>query len=128
MFIFHAAPATTDVSRFKRSGFTRNIISRVSTPLFTLLLPTSRFPVFRLPTLLFPTTFSGPRKVINGNCERGCKVKYIPNKSSLSGWRGVPLHKRVRVHNNFKSEYSLLEKKVSMFLPSKKQIYNSNRQ
>ena len=56
MFIFHAAPAATDFSRLKRSGFTRGIISRMYTELFTLSLPTSRFPIFRLPTLSFTTT------------------------------------------------------------------------
>ena len=54
--LFHAAPAATDFSRLKRSGFTGYIISRVSTALFTSSLPTSRFPVFRLPTSSFPTT------------------------------------------------------------------------
>ena len=46
------------------------------------------------------------------NCERGCLGKSIPKKSSLSGWRGVPSHKRTRVHNNFKTEHLLLEWKV----------------
>ena len=59
---FHAAPAATDLSRLKRSGFTRDIISRVSTVLFTSSLPTSRFPVFRLPTLSFPTTGINPEQ------------------------------------------------------------------
>ena len=55
---FHAALVATDFSRLKKSGFTRNIISRVYTVLFTLSLPTPRFPVFRLPTLSFTTTRS----------------------------------------------------------------------
>ena len=53
-----------------------------------------------------------PQKVRNGNCERGCEGKSIPKKSSLSGWRGVPSHKRARVQNNFKIEYLLLKRKV----------------
>ena len=69
----HADPAATEFSRLKRSGFTQDIISRVSTVLFfTSSLPTSRFPVFRLPTLSFPTTrrerpfiFCGPTKEDN---------------------------------------------------------------
>ena len=36
---------------------------------------------------------SCPQKVRNGNCEGGCEGKR----------RGVPSHKRARVHNNFKS-------------------------
>ena len=52
---FHATPATTDFSRLKRYGFMRAIISRVSTACFMLSLPTSRFPVFRSPTLFSPT-------------------------------------------------------------------------
>ena len=38
------------------SGFMRDIILRGSTTLFALSLPTSRFPIFRLPDLLFPAT------------------------------------------------------------------------
>ena len=38
---FHAATAATDFSRLKRSGFTRNIISRVSTVWFMSSLPMS---------------------------------------------------------------------------------------
>ena len=52
---FHAAPAATDFSRLKRSGFTCNIILRVSAAWFISSLPTSRFPVFRLPTLFSST-------------------------------------------------------------------------
>ena len=48
----------TDFSRLKRSGFTRDIISHVSTSLFMTSLPTSRIPVFRIPTLLFPAIAS----------------------------------------------------------------------
>ena len=61
---FHPALTATDFSRLKRSGFTRNIISRVSTVLFTLPLPTSRFPIFRFPNLSFPTTQFLLRKLI----------------------------------------------------------------
>ena len=57
---FHAAPAATDFSRLKRSGFMRTIISRVSAACFMLSLPTSRFPVFRLPTLFSPTDSTPP--------------------------------------------------------------------
>ena len=32
-------------------------------------------------------------------------------KSSLIGWKGGPSHKRVRVHNIFKNEHLLLERK-----------------
>ena len=55
---FQAAPAATDFSRLKRSGFTRDIMSRVSTVLLMSSLPTSRFTVFRLSTFLFFTTVS----------------------------------------------------------------------
>ena len=57
---FHAAPAATDISRLKRSGFTCAIISRVFTACFMSSLPTSRFPVFRLPTLFSPTARIAP--------------------------------------------------------------------
>ena len=50
-----AAPAATDFSQLKRSGFTRAIVSRVSTACLMSSLPTSRFPVLRLPTLFSPT-------------------------------------------------------------------------
>ena len=53
---FQAAPAATDFSRLKRSGFTRDIMSHVSTVLLMSSLPTSRFTVFRIPTFLFSTT------------------------------------------------------------------------
>ena len=46
---FHVAPAATNFSRIKRSGFTRTIISRVYIAYFMSSLPTSQFPVFRLP-------------------------------------------------------------------------------
>ena len=52
------------------------------------------------------------QKVRNGNCDQGCKGKSIRKKSSLSVWRGVPLHKRVTLHNNFKSEHLIMERKV----------------
>ena len=52
---FNTAPAATKFSRLKRSGFKRDIISRVSTALFMSSLPMSRFPVFRIPTLFSPT-------------------------------------------------------------------------
>ena len=55
---------------------------------------------------------SCPPKVRNVNCEQRCKGKSIPNKSSLSGWKGVPSHKCARVNNNSKSEILLLEQKV----------------
>ena len=67
--------------------------------------------------------FPCPQKVRKGNCERGCKGEFIPKKSSLSGWRGVPSHKYTRVHNNFKSEDLILERKVHSFKLSYRNRY-----
>ena len=67
---FYAAPASTDFSRLKRSGFTRNIISRISTALFISSMPTSRFTVFRLPTLSFTTTARAQAKMFREDYER----------------------------------------------------------
>ena len=36
-------------------------------------------------------------------------------KSSISGSRGAPSHKYIRVHNNLKSEDLLLEQKIFNF-------------
>ena len=51
----HAAPAATDFSRLKISGFTHDIILLVSTAWFMLSLSASRFSGFRIPTLFSPT-------------------------------------------------------------------------
>ena len=72
---FHTAPVTTDVSRLKRSGFTRDIISRICTALFTSSLPTSRFPVFRLPDLSFPTTRTVCLRLLTGG---GVNLVFYP--------------------------------------------------
>ena len=72
---FHAAPAATDFRRLKRYGFTRDIISRVSTVLFTSSLPTSRFPVFRLPDLSFPTTRTVCLRLLTGG---GVNLVFYP--------------------------------------------------
>ena len=53
-----------------------------------------------------------PQKFRNGDFDRGYGGKSIPKKLSLSVWRGVPLYKRVRVDNNFKSEHLLLEQNL----------------
>ena len=49
------------------------------------------------------------RKVRNGTCEWGWDGNLIMKKSSISGSRGAPSHKYMRVHNNLKSEDLLLE-------------------
>ena len=65
-----------------------------------------------------------PLKVRNDNCERGCEEKLIQKKSSLSGWKGVPSHKRARVHNNLKSEDLILKRKVSVIEYIKQTLIN----
>ena len=64
-------------------------------------------------------------KVINGKCKRGCKGKSILKNLSLSGWRGILLHKHVRVHNHFKSEHLLLEQKVRHLITTHTQMLTS---
>ena len=47
---------------------------------------------------------------------QGCKENSIPRKSSLSGWRGVSLNKRARVHHSYKSEHLSLAQKVILII------------
>ena len=65
------------------------------------------FPLFMLSCLQI---------VRNGNCERGCEGKLISKKSSLSGYKWVPSHNRARLHNNYKGEYLILERKVTSII------------
>ena len=48
--------------------------------------------------------FSCLKKMASRGVDRGCEIKL-----SQSGWRGVPSNKRVRVHNNSKSEDLILK-------------------
>ena len=64
-----------------------------------------------LTLVIFPNCL---QKATNDNCERGCEEESIPKKPNLSGLREVTLHKRTRVHNNFKNEYLLLGRRVNI--------------
>ena len=69
-----------------------------------LIWAMSAFPLVMLSCLI---------KMRNGNCARECKRKSIPDESSQSGWRGVPSHKHVRVHNNFKGYNLTIKLKIA---------------
>ena len=48
----------------------------------------------------------------NGNCEQGCEGDVDSKEFHSRLLKGVLSHKRVRVYNNFKSEYIIIELKV----------------
>ena len=68
--------------------------------------------MFYMPLSYFCVVLTAKIDNINGNCKRRCERNSIPKKSSLSGWRGVPSHKRAREHDNFKSEDLLFLKSI----------------
>ena len=58
-----------------------------------------------------------PEKKAIWRVDRGCE-----RKSILCDWRGVPSHKRARVHNNLKSEHLLLKQKVCRLILSNNRV------
>ena len=63
---YQDASSATDIIQLKRSGFVCAITLQVSTVCCTLSLTMYRFPVFRLLTLSFSTTF--PALHVRGSC------------------------------------------------------------